>query len=78
METGTSLVLIAIGAILRFAVTATVSGVSIHTIGTILIIIGIVGLLFSLLFLASWRERRVGPAVVERPVVRDPVYRDRI
>jgi hypothetical protein len=75
METGTSLLLIATGAILRFAVTAHVSGVSIHTVGTILIIIGVVGLVLSLFFLAAWRERRAVPAapvaVREDPVVRE-------
>jgi len=39
---GTSLFLIAVGAILRYAVTATVSGVSLATMGLILIIIGVV------------------------------------
>lgn len=78
METGTSILLIAIGAVLRFAVTATVSGISIHTVGTILMIVGIVGLIISLFVLAAWRERRLGATVVDdRPVVREPVVRDR-
>ena len=50
MGIGTSIFLIALGAILRFAVTATVSGISIATVGTILLIVGIVGLLISLLY----------------------------
>lgn len=79
METGTSLFLIAVGAILKFAVTAEVSGVSLETVGTILMIIGAFGLVLSMLFLASWRERRAGPAVVERPVVEErPVVRERL
>ena len=70
MGLGTSLVLIAVGAILRFAVSVTTSGFNIHTIGVILLIIGGVGLLLSLLFWSSWggfsgggysRERRVTP-----------------
>jgi len=48
MGLGTSIFLIALGAILKFAVTATVSGISIATVGTILIIVGIIGLLISL------------------------------
>ena len=54
MGTGVSLLLIAAGAILTWAVTATVSGVSIHTVGVILLIIGIVGLVLSLIFWSSW------------------------
>ena len=78
METGTSILLIAVGAILRFAVTATVSGVKLHTVGTILMVVGIVGLVLSLFVLASWRERRGTRVVVpEEPVVREPVVRDR-
>ena len=54
MATGTSLLLIAIGAVLAFAVNYQTSGVDIQTIGTILMVVGIVGLVFSLLFLASF------------------------
>lgn len=58
MRIGTSLFLIALGAILRFAVHVTASGVSIHTIGLILIIVGIVGLVLSLLWLTMANRRR--------------------
>jgi len=51
---GVSLILIAAGAILTWAVTATVSGVNIHTVGVILLVIGIVGLVLSLIFWSSW------------------------
>lgn len=57
MGIGTSLVLIAIGAILRFAVSVSTNGFNIHTIGVILMIIGGVGLLISLLWLAVWSDR---------------------
>jgi hypothetical protein len=50
----TSLVLIAGGAIMRFAVTAQASGFSVHTVGVILMIVGIVGALLSIAFWASW------------------------
>jgi heme/copper-type cytochrome/quinol oxidase subunit 2 len=60
VETGTSLFLIAVGAILYFAVTAHVAGISIATVGLILMIVGIVGLVISLFFLTSWRSRRSG------------------
>jgi hypothetical protein len=48
MTIGTSLFLIAVGAILRYAVTAHVSGVNLHTTGLILMIVGIVGLVIGL------------------------------
>jgi hypothetical protein len=66
MGIGTSLFLIAIGAILYFAVNADVSGLEISTIGLILMIVGAIGLLISLFFLGSMRR---GPT--ERTVVRD-------
>ena len=73
MGIGTSLFLIAVGAILYFAVDATVSGIEITTVGMILMVVGVVGLLISLFFLARWR-RRSGPPCEERPVVRDREY----
>ena len=66
MGIGTSLFLIAVGAILYFAVNADVSGLSISTIGLILMIVGVIGLLISLFFLSSWRR---GPR--DHTVVRD-------
>ena len=50
MGVGVSLILIAAGAILTWAVTATVSGVDINTIGVILIVVGAIGLVLSLMF----------------------------
>ncbi|MDA0165390.1 DUF6458 family protein [Solirubrobacter ginsenosidimutans] len=70
MELGTSLFLIAVGAILTFAINATVSGIDIATVGIILMIVGVVGLLISLLY---WGPRRRA-VVTERPVVRDREY----
>ena len=55
MATGTSLILIAIGAILAFALNFTVtSGVDIQAVGVILMVVGVIGLIFSLLFMASF------------------------
>ena len=73
MGIGTSLFLIAVGAILYFAVDADVSGIQITTVGIILMVIGIVGLLISIFFLGEWRRRYRTP-VDERPVVRDREY----
>jgi hypothetical protein len=62
-----------VGAILRYAVTATVSGIDIATVGLILIIVGIVGLVLSIFYMLAWApRRRVGS---ERVVERDP-YRE--
>jgi beta-lactamase regulating signal transducer with metallopeptidase domain len=66
---GTSIFLFAVGAILRYAVTATVSGIQIHTVGLILMIVGIVGFLVSVFYALSMRPRRVAR---ERVVERDP------
>ena len=54
MGLGVSLFLIAVGAILTWAVNASVSGLELQTIGWILMIVGIVGLLLSLVFWSSW------------------------
>jgi hypothetical protein len=54
MGIGLSLILVAAGAILTWAVTADVSGVDINTVGVILMVVGIVGALLSLVFWSSW------------------------
>ena len=66
MGIGTSIFLIATGAILYFAVNADVSGLEISTVGLILMLVGALGLVISLFFLGSARR-----APVERTVVRD-------
>jgi hypothetical protein len=64
-----SMVLIAVGAILRFAVSVTTTGFNLHSIGLILMIVGALSLLLSIMFWSSWggsgagnsyrRQRRV-------------------
>jgi Domain of unknown function (DUF6458) len=54
MGIGVSLLLIAVGAVLAFAVNATVSGLEVHTVGWILLAVGAFGALLSLLFWSSW------------------------
>ncbi|HWY17556.1 MAG TPA: DUF6458 family protein [Solirubrobacteraceae bacterium] len=71
MTFGTSIFLIAVGAILRYAVTATVSGIDIATVGLILMIVGIAGLVLSLLYMLAWAPRR-GRVVRDRVVEREP------
>ncbi len=63
MSIGASLFLIAIGAILRFAVNANIQGLNLQTIGVILMIVGIIGLIFSALWLTVLSDRRRDRAV---------------
>jgi hypothetical protein len=71
---GTSIFLIAIGAILRYAVTASASGINIHTVGLILMIAGIVGLVLSIFWMLAWSPNRrvANERVVERDPYREP------
>ena len=57
MGLGTSLFLIAAGAILRYAVSAGVSGISLPTVGLILMIVGIAGLIFTVLYMPTSGRR---------------------
>jgi hypothetical protein len=61
MGIGVSLLLIALGAILVWAVNVSVSGLELVTIGWILLVVGAIGAVLSLIFWSSWggyhRER---------------------
>ena len=70
MPLGTSIFLIAVGAILRYAVTASVDGINLQTVGLILIIVGIVGLVLSIFYMSPGRRGAVGRR--DRVVERDP------
>ena len=70
MPLGTSIFLIAVGAILRYAVTASVSGISLKTVGLILMIAGVAGALLSLLYMLTARPR--GGVVRDRGLTGDP------
>jgi hypothetical protein len=75
MGIGVSIFLIAVGAILTWAVSATVSGIDINVVGIILMVVGGIGLLLSLFLIDSWRHapgRSV--AVREDHVYHDPGY----
>ncbi len=50
MRIGASLFLIAVGAILYFAVTATLAGIDIQTVGLIFMVIGVIGFALGLFF----------------------------
>lgn len=63
---GTSIFLIALGAVLKYAVTATVEGIDLNVVGVILMIVGIVGLLLSVLWMTIYADRRARDDVVVR------------
>jgi hypothetical protein len=50
----TSIIVFAVGAILRFATTVHSTSFNVHTVGVILMIVGAVGFVISLIFWASW------------------------
>jgi hypothetical protein len=58
---GLSLFLLAVGAILAWAVTATVTGIDVQVVGVILMVIGLLGLAISLLFWTSFAPFARGP-----------------
>jgi Domain of unknown function (DUF6458) len=77
MTVGGSIFLIAVGAILRYAVTDSISGIDLATVGLILMIAGIAGLLIGLFMMANARRTEY-PArdrrVDDLPPDRDPRY----
>jgi hypothetical protein len=68
MTIGVSIFLIALGAILYFAVNVSLGVVDIRTIGLILMVVGIIGLIISFLYARMWVPRR---SVPDREVVRE-------
>jgi hypothetical protein len=74
MTIASSIFLIALGAILRYATNLHVEGISIDTVGLILMIAGVVGLVLSFFQEAIWsdRARRREAALEERRDVREP------
>jgi len=68
-----SILLIAVGAILTWGVTAEAEGVDVNNIGVILMIVGILGLVISMIFWSSWGGFRRRSAYVEDQAVRPAV-----
>lgn len=71
MGIGVSIFLVAVGAIMAFAVEVEAEGININTVGIVLMVVGGIGLLFSMLFWSSmspWGRRDTG---TDRVVVRD-------
>jgi hypothetical protein len=75
MGIGVSIFFIAVGAILTFAVNAAVSGINIGTVGVILMLVGGLGLVWSLIAMGTGRRTvyadPAAPVVERRTVVRD-------
>jgi hypothetical protein len=80
MTIGAGIFLIAVGAILKFATNIHIQGISVDTIGVILMIAGAIGLILGIFQEFIWSRRRRGPVegapVEERREVRDPAYRE--
>jgi uncharacterized membrane-anchored protein len=72
MTIGTSILLIAIGAILKWAVTAHVNGFNIQTAGVVLLVVGLVGLVLSLIYTFVWTRRDTAVYDDARTVRRPP------
>jgi hypothetical protein len=75
MGIGTSIFLIAVGAILRYAVNDSVDAINLPVVGLILMIVGVIGLVISLFYLNVWARGSRGTYSSDRPVVRDREYR---
>ena len=78
MGMGTSIFLIAVGAILAFAVNVEVAGVELDTIGVILLIVGAVGVVLSMIFWSSWGGFGGGRVVEGRSTGRRTVVEEEI
>ena len=79
MGIGFSIFLFVLGAILTFAVDVTTEGFSLNTVGIILMVAGVIGLLLSVLFWSSfapYRRRSVGTLPEERVVEERRIERD--
>ena len=76
MSLGVSIFLLVVGAILTFAVDVTASGFSINTVGIILMVAGVIGILLSLLFWSSFSPYRRGGPVAGDTVVEERRIRD--
>jgi hypothetical protein len=71
-----SILLMAVGAVLAWAVTAEVSGIDVQVAGVILLVIGAIGFVASLIFWSSWggfggRESGGGSAASHTTVLKE-------
>jgi sulfite exporter TauE/SafE len=78
MGLGTSIFLIAVGAILSFAVDVQTQGFDLHTIGIILMVVGAIGAVLSLIFWSSWGGFHTSRETVVEARPGRRVYQDEI
>jgi len=71
MGMGTGIFLFALGAVLRFAVSAQVQGINIHTVGVILMVAGVAAAVVSAFYWQSWGGFRRGTPAATTTVVRE-------
>ena len=70
MGFGISIFLLAVGAILTFAIHVSNShGIDVNTIGVILMVVGALGLVVSMIFWGSWNHRGTDTVIREREVL---------
>lgn len=74
MAIGTSIALIAVGAILKYAVDWSISGIDLQTVGVILMIVGVVGLALGLVMMLMGRGNGRGPGPPDRRTERIERY----
>jgi len=74
MGIGFSIFLLAVGAILAFAVSATVAGIDISIVGWILMAAGVIGLVLTMVVLTPRRRRTVTETTADAPQA--PVKRE--
>jgi len=78
MGIGTSIFLIAVGAILDFGISVQTQGFNLHTIGVILMVVGAIGAVLSLIFWSSWGGFRGNRTTVVDAAPGRRVYHDEI
>lgn len=74
MTIGGSLLLVALGAILKWAVTTHINGLNVQTVGTILFVVGLIGLILAIVYTFWWSMSRNDPGPDARTVVRQSPY----
>ena len=70
MTIGAAIALIAVGAVLKWAVTAHVNGFDIQTAGTVIFIVGLVGLVLAIMYEFMWSREARHPGYGDETVVR--------
>lgn len=78
MGLGTSIFLIAVGAVLDWGIDVHTQGFSLHSIGVILMVVGAIGAVLSLIFWSSWGGFHGRSDTVVEPAPSRVVYRDEV